>query len=83
MHAVKILLLPLLLIGSLIGFDNLHAAGDLTRLTTHLPELRLGSEDSDYRMPHHEYALETGKAASVPAVLHAADDGTRSGSWKN
>ena len=42
MHALKTLLFPLLLIGSLIGFDNLHAAGDLTRLTTTLPELRLG-----------------------------------------
>ena len=53
MHALKTLLFPLLLIGSLIGFDNLHAAGDLTRLTTTLPELRLGSEDSDYSMSQH------------------------------
>ena len=68
MHALKTLLFPLLLIGSLIGFDNLHAAGDLTRLTTTLPELRLGSEDSDYSLSQHEYALETGKAYQLKII---------------
>src|SRR3990167_11299720 len=68
MHTLKTLLLPLLLIGSLLGFDNLQAAGDLTRLTIHLPELRLGSEDSDYSLSQHEYALETGKAYQLKII---------------
>ena len=58
----KTLLLNLLFIGSLIGFDQSQAAGDLTRRTQALPELRFGSEESDYAVSHKEYQLETGVA---------------------
>ena len=68
MHALKTLMFPVLLIGSLIGFDNIYAAGDLTRLTTALPELRLGDDESDYSMSQHEYMLETGKAYQLKII---------------
>lgn len=68
MPICKTLLLPLLLIASLIGFDNLHAEGDLTRRTVALPDLRLGSEDSDYGMSQREYPLETGKAYQLKII---------------
>ena len=68
MHALKTLMFPVLLIGSLIGFDNICAAGDLTRLTTALPELRLGDDESDYSMSQHEYMLETGKAYQLKII---------------
>ena len=68
MHALKTLMFPVLLIGSLIGFDNIYAAGDLTRLTTALPELRLGDDERDYSMSQHEYMLETGKAYQLKII---------------
>ena len=68
MHTLKALLLPLLLIVSLIGFDRAQAAGDLTRRTETLPDLRLGNEDSDYAMSQHEYQLETGKAYQLKII---------------
>lgn len=68
MHLLKTLLLPLLLILSLVGVDNLHAAGDLTRRTETLPDLRLGNEDSDYAMSQREYQLETGKAYQLKII---------------
>ena len=68
MHALKTLMFPVLLIGSLIGFDNIYAAGDLTRLTTALPELRLGDDESDYSMSQQEYMLETGKAYQLKII---------------
>lgn len=68
MHALKTLMFPVLLIGSLIGFDNIYAAGDLTRLTIALPELRLGDDESDYSMSQHEYMLETGKAYQLKII---------------
>lgn len=68
MHLLKTLLLPLLLILSLVGVDNLHAAGDLTRRTETLPDLRLGNADSDYAMSQREYQLETGKAYQLKII---------------
>lgn len=68
MYILKALLLPLMLILSLIGVDNLHAEGDLTRRTTALPDLRLGNEDSDYAMSQYEYQLETGKAYQLKII---------------
>lgn len=68
MRTLKAFFLPLLLIGSLIGFDNLHAAGDLTRRGTALPDLRLGSEESDYSLSQNEYQLETGKAYQLKII---------------
>ncbi|MFZ3204406.1 MAG: copper-binding protein [Pseudomonas sp.] len=68
MRILKALFLPLLLICSLIGFDNIYAAGDLTRRGTALPDLRLGSEESDYSMSQLEYQLETGKAYQLKII---------------
>ena len=68
MHPIKILMLPILLFFSLIGFDKLHAAGDLTRRTQMLPDLVLGSEASDYSMSQQEYRLETGKAYQLKLI---------------
>ena len=68
MQIFRTLLLPLLLTVSLIGFDNLHAEGDLTRRTVSLPDLRLGNEDSDYAMSQLEYQLETGKAYQLKII---------------
>ncbi|MDM8350565.1 copper-binding protein [Pseudomonas sp. sp1636] len=68
MPLFKTLLLPLLLIVSLIGFDRVQAAGDLTRRTEALPDLRLGNEESDYAMSQREYQLETGKAYQLKII---------------
>lgn len=68
MRILKALFLPVLLIGSLIGFDTIYAAGDLTRRGTALADLRLGSEDSDYSMSQREYQLETGKAYQLKII---------------
>jgi len=55
MPTCKAMLLNLLFIGSLLGFDQSHAAGDLTRRTQALPDLKLGSEESDYAVSQKEY----------------------------
>ncbi len=68
MPTLKKLLLPILLIASLIGFDNIYAAGDLTRRTLALPDLRLGNEQSDYGMSQLEYQLETGRAYQLKII---------------
>ena len=68
MSTLKKLLLPILLIASLIGFDNIYAAGDLTRRTLALPDLRLGNEQSDYSMSQLEYQLETGRAYQLKII---------------
>jgi hypothetical protein len=68
MPLFKFLLLPALLICSLIGFDQVFAAGDLTRRTQVLPDLVLGSERSDYAMSQQEYQLETGKAYQLKVI---------------
>ena len=68
MTPFKALLLNLLLITSLIGFDKVFAAGDLTRRTQPLADLVLGSEASDYSMSQSEYQLETGKAYQLKVI---------------
>ena len=73
MPPFKALTLHLLLIGSLIGFDQVHAAGDLTRRTQSLPDLEFGSEESDYAVSQKEYQLETG----VAYQLKVSSDGQK------
>lgn len=73
MPTYKALLLNVLFIGSLIGFDCSHAAGDLTRRTQTLPDLRFGSEESDYAVSQKEYQLETG----VAYQLKVSSDGQK------
>jgi len=68
MRILKALLLPLLLIISLLGVDQLHAAGDMTRRPVALPDLVLGSEESDYSMSQSEYQLETGQAYQLKII---------------
>jgi hypothetical protein len=68
MSPFKTATLAMILLSSLLGFDHLHAAGDLTRMSTALPDLRLGSEESDYSMSQHEYQLETGKAYQLKII---------------
>ncbi|ERH47130.1 copper-binding protein [Ectopseudomonas chengduensis] len=68
MRIFKALLLPLLLIISLLGVDQLHAAGDMTRRPVALPDLVLGSEESDYSMSQNEYQLETGQAYQLKII---------------
>lgn len=62
MRLAKPFALNLLFIGSLIGFDQSHAAGDLTLRTQTLPPLAFGSEQSDYAVSQKRYELETGIA---------------------
>lgn len=68
MRIIKVLTLPLLLILSLLGVDSLHAAGDMTRRPVALPDLVLGSEESDYAMSHSEYQLQTGQAYQLKII---------------
>lgn len=68
MVTIKTIALALILISSLIGFDTLYAAGDLTRRTQALPDLVLGSEASDYSLSQSEYQLETGKAYQLKII---------------
>lgn len=68
MRIFKALLLPLLLIISLLGVDQLHAAGDMTRRPIALADLVLGNDDSDYFMSQTEYQLETGQAYQLKII---------------
>ena len=68
MRIFKALMLPLLLIISLLGVDQLHAAGDMTRRPVALPDLVLGSEESDYSMSQSEYQLQTGQAYQLKII---------------
>lgn len=68
MRILKALMLPLLLILSLLGVDQLHAAGDMTRRPVALPDLVLGNDDSDYSMSQTEYQLETGQAYQLKII---------------
>ena len=68
MRIFKALMLPLLLIISLLGVDQLHAAGDMTRRPVALPDLVLGSEESDYSMSQTEYQLQTGQAYQLKSI---------------
>ena len=68
MPPFKALTLHLLLIASLIGFDQVLAAGDLTRRTQSLADLRFGSEESDYAVSKKEYQLETGVAYQLKVI---------------
>lgn len=68
MTIIKTFALSLILLSSLIGFDNIYAAGDLSRRPDKLPDLQLGSEDSDYSMSSKEYQLETGKAYQLKII---------------
>lgn len=45
-----------------------QAEGDLTRRPQALPDLVMGSDDSDYYMSEKSYALETGKAYKLAIV---------------
>ncbi|MCQ4346249.1 copper-binding protein [Pseudomonas stutzeri] len=68
MSPFRALALPAVLILSMLGFDGAQAAGDLTRRPEALPDLVMGSEDSDYSLSQTEYALETGKAYQLKIV---------------
>jgi hypothetical protein len=68
MSTIKTIALTLILISSMIGFDTIYAAGDLTRRTQALPDLVLGSEASDYSLSQSEYQLETGKAYQLKII---------------
>jgi len=57
MSLFRTLALPVLLILGMIGFDPVQAAGDLTLRTEALPDLVLGSENSDYSLSRTEYQL--------------------------
>ena len=68
MPPFKALTLNLLLLGSLIGFDQVFAAGDLTLRTQSLPDLKFGSEETDYAVSQKEYELETGVAYQLKII---------------
>lgn len=53
---------------ALSAATSVQAAGDLTRKTERLPDLVMGSEDSDYFMSQKEYRLETGKAYQLKVI---------------
>jgi len=45
-----------------------QAAGDLTRRPQKLPDLVMGSDESDYFMSQKEYQLETGKSYKLAII---------------
>lgn len=55
-------------VASLALSGNVLAQGDLTRKPQKLPELLMGSEESDYSLSNKTYALETGKAYRLEIV---------------
>lgn len=62
-------LAPLLLSASLLTTPTaIFAAGDLSNRPEALPDLILGSEQSDYAMSNQTYHLETGKAYRLKLV---------------
>ncbi len=68
MSLIRTLSLPALLILGMVGFDGASAAGDLTRRPVALPDLVMGSEESDYSLSQTEYQLETGKAYQLKII---------------
>ncbi len=65
------LLKPLLITGfaGLMAVTSVaQAAGDLTRRPQKLPDLVMGSDDSDYFMSQKEYQLETGKSYKLAII---------------
>lgn len=68
MSPLRTLALPAVLILSMLGFDGASAAGDLTRRPVALPDLVMGSEESDYSLSQTEYRLETGKAYQLKII---------------
>lgn len=68
MTPCRALILNMLLIGSLIGFDQVHAAGDLTLRPQALPDLSFGSDESDYAVSQKTYELETGVAYQLKVI---------------
>ena len=50
------------------------AAGDLATKVTKLPELRLGSPESDFSVSQTSYELETGKAYRLPITSNGAKE---------
>ncbi len=65
------ILKPLLsagLVGALAIGGAVQAAGDLTRRPVALPDLVLGSEQSDYALSQKEYQLETGQAYKLAII---------------
>lgn len=68
MAIIKTLFLALILLSGLGGFDSIYAAGDLTRRAQALPDLLLGSEESDYSLSQNEYQLETGQAYQLKII---------------
>ncbi len=65
MPFMRLCALPLAL---LLNAAAVQAAGDLTQRTERLPDLVMGSEESDYSLSQKEYQLETGKAYRLKLV---------------
>ncbi|WP_421861964.1 copper-binding protein [Motiliproteus sp.] len=64
----KTLAITTLAAGLTLGAVEAQAKGDLTRKPIGLPDLVLGSEQSDYAMSQKTYQLETGKAYKLNIV---------------
>lgn len=60
MSFLKATTLAVVLVSGMIGLDRVQAAGDLTTKPQRLPDLVMGSEQSDYSFTEKSYQLETG-----------------------
>ena len=67
MKMIKIL--PMLGLASVMALSGVVSAkGDLTRKPVALPDLVMGSEESDYSFSHKSYQLETGTAYKLEII---------------
>lgn len=58
-----------MLVTGAMAFSHLSMAkGDMTRKPIGLPDLVMGSEESDYSLSHKSYELETGKAYKLEII---------------
>lgn len=72
MSILKSRLIKPLMIAGVAGLMTVtsvaQAAGDLTRRPQKLPDLVMGSDESDYYLSQKEYELETGKAYKLAII---------------
>lgn len=68
MSFVKATTLAAVLLSGMIGLDRAQAAGDLTTKPERLPDLVMGSEQSDYSFSEKIYQLETGSSYRLKVI---------------
>lgn len=70
MSFLKATTLAVVLVGGMAGLDRVQAAGDLTTKPERLPDLVMGSEQSDYSFSEKNYQLQTGSSYRLKVIAN-------------